>query len=101
MIALPYLTKPRRWEPCNGCGLCCSLTLCDVAIKFFGDGDFSKEHAGPCPALEYADGRTFCGLTLHPHKYLKLKPFCDPVLVDLFQKATGQGQGCGMPDDVD
>jgi hypothetical protein len=73
MIQLPVYTtdlprKPLPGKPCNGCGLCCHLARCPVSIDLIGEGD------GPCPALEYSDGRYWCGIVLHPRKYVAQIP---------------------------
>lgn len=96
-IQLPYLTKPVFLSPCNGCGLCCSVELCDVATSVFG-----KETLTPCPALEYQDGRTFCGLMQNPDKYLVNMPndsgITFPEVATLIKLLLGAGKGCGMED---
>lgn len=84
MIALPYLTKPRRGEPCNGCGLCCSIEVCAIGEKIFGD-------VSPCPALKYADGRTYCELVL-------MEKDENPRLPFMVHKALGIGKGCCSDD---
>lgn len=71
--------KPRFGEPCNHCGLCCSLQLCELAEEAFEAGP-------PCPAL--FEGQ--CGLVRAESMLLK-----EPTLA----KALGIGCGCSMPDD--
>lgn len=48
--------KPAHGEPCNGCGLCCAVALCPLGMILF------RRHQGPCPALEWRDGRYACGV---------------------------------------
>jgi hypothetical protein len=91
---LPYLTKPVFKSPCNGCGLCCQTTLCDVAERML---PLAK---APCPALEYEGGRTWCGLVRHPSRHLGLKFDADFFLIGLVKKAMPLDQGCGMEDPV-
>ena len=97
MIALPLLPKPRRGEACNGCGLCCALELCDLAVNLFGEAQ-----SAPCPALEYEGGRAWCGMVRSPAKHMKLK-FSLPEEFE-YELSTGIeqilhiGKGCGMDD---
>jgi len=56
--------KPRFGEPCNGCGFCCIQEPCDLAREFLDC------RIGPCRALEYEDGRTYCGLLRRPIHYI-------------------------------
>lgn len=83
-VPLPYLSKPRYGEACNGCGLCCSLSLCQVALTAFG-----YTQKAPCPALEYHDGRSWCGFVL-AEKNANVMP--------LIHHGLGIGEGCGMDD---
>jgi len=66
------------------------------------------EDEGPCPALEWEDGRTACGILRRPAHYLslnwgdadereKMRSFILPTA----EKILAIGQGCGMPDDED
>lgn len=86
-------TKPKFGEPCNGCGLCCKTELCDVAEYFFAGA------SAPCPALEFEDGRTWCGLVRHPSRHLSMNFNGDEVLIPMILKTLPIGQGCGMPDE--
>ena len=86
--------KPRYREACNGCGLCCALELCDLAEDAFPGAP------APCPALEWEDGRAWCGMVRHPSRHLKLNfAGADPMVKDLFAQGIAMGQGCGMEDD--
>ena len=58
--------KPPMRAPCNGCGACCRFVRCSFSVDLIGPGP------GPCPALEYEDGRAWCGLVRHPLKWIKL-----------------------------
>lgn len=94
-MALPP-AKSKFGEPCSGCGLCCRLELCEIAQKSM------PEAVAPCPALEWENGRTWCGLTRHPARHLKANfDGMDAVLIPLFTKAQSYGQGCGMTDEED
>ena len=65
-IALPILTKPRKYSLCNGCGVCCQLVRCYFSVELIGPGP------GPCPALEFEDGRAWCGLLRDPLRWVGL-----------------------------
>lgn len=88
-IRLPLLSKPLYGSPCNGCGLCCQLSLCEVA-----EAALPPHIQAPCPFLEYELGRTWCGLARDPAKHLnnpqagKVKPLMERYF----------GHGCGMED---
>ena len=58
------MDKPRMGDPCNGCGLCCTVQPCALAE------DLLNCHEGPCVALEHEDGRTYCGLVRRPVHYM-------------------------------
>lgn len=60
--ALPE--KPLLGKPCNGCGYCCTVQPCALAIEHL------QCTIGPCVALEVEGGRTFCGLVRHPLAHL-------------------------------
>jgi hypothetical protein len=92
-LELPVLNKPKFREPCTGCGLCCALELCEIAEQHFVGAQ------APCPALEWEDGRAWCGLVRHPSRHLLAKFNADEILSPLFEKAIGAGQGCGMEDE--
>lgn len=60
------IPKPAHGQPCNSCGLCCIVGVCDLGAEVFG------EVIGRCPALEReSDGskRFRCGLVANPGKY--------------------------------
>lgn len=89
------LEKPKFREPCNGCGLCCSLELCEL-----GEMAFPGAQA-PCPALEWEDGRAWCGMVRHSSKHLKLNyTGADEIVSPLYAQGIGAGQGCGMEDEI-
>jgi hypothetical protein len=78
--------KPRFGTACNGCGICCKLSLCELAqIAFPGAQE-------PCPALKIApDGRsTYCELAA-TEAANRMPP--------LIQTILGVGYGCSMTDD--
>lgn len=55
--------KPAVGEACNGCGVCCALETCPLALLRF------RQRRGPCPALEWNGERYRCGLLLRPRHY--------------------------------
>lgn len=89
---LPVLNKPTFGDPCNGCGYCCAMELCDVAEEYFPGASV------PCPALEYHDGVFRCGLVVRPSHHLGMRFNGDKILSPLFLRAIAAGQGCGCPD---
>jgi len=79
MDSLPE--KPRYKEPCNGCGLCCAVALCEVGKMLF--------ESAPCPALRTDGKRTFCSLVL-----VEEAAGMEPIL----RTSLGIGDGCSMED---
>ena len=67
MAMLPRGTlakKPAHGAPCNRCGVCCLITLCDLGQHVFG------HKLGPCPALRQPPGGdAVCGLTVEPEAF--------------------------------
>ena len=80
--------KPQEGAPCNGCGLCCAAEPCGLAVELLG------ATAGPCPAMEFVDGRFWCGLVRNPSTYLDTLAFGDHMLGAIFAQALGVGRGC-------
>lgn len=81
----PLPVKPRYLEACNGCGLCCTLELCEAAKMVL-----PKHTEAPCPMLVFRADRTYCGLVL-TERANGLQP--------IIEKALGVGNGCSMEDD--
>lgn len=84
--------KPAEGEACNGCGLCCAVALCPLAVEFLDAA------AAPCPAMEFADGRFWCGLARHPSRYLGTPPFTDRLLAPMIHAELTIGGGCDASD---
>ncbi len=85
------LPKPKLGESCNGCGLCCLAEPCHLAVEILGKDD------GICPALEYDDGRYYCGIVRRPAWYMfgENAPESETApLSVLFATAIGFGKGC-------
>ncbi len=86
--------KPLLGEPCNGCGYCCAVEPCGLAREYI-----SPDIHGPCPALEFENGRFHCGLVRRPSLYMRLpNDWADPILGSLFSQALGVGKGCDAED---
>ena len=86
MIQLPAKllpAKPRFKEPCNRCGLCCSLEICPAGKIAYPDA------VAPCPLLKIEDGKATCQLV-----EVEIKHNLEPVI----QRALGIGEGCTMED---
>src|SRR5262245_6460254 len=92
-MTLPVLNKPPFGDPCNHCGICCTLELCPIAEEHFPGAPL------PCPALEYHDGFFRCGMVSRPSYHLGAKFNADEILSPLMARAIGIGQGCGCPDE--
>ncbi len=86
--ALDVPRKPPEGDPCNGCGLCCAAALCAIAIELL-DAD-----QAPCPAMEFAEGRFWCGLVRRPSRYCGTPPFSDRRIRTLIEAALAIGEGC-------
>jgi hypothetical protein len=83
--------KPTEGEPCNGCGICCTLETCPAGrLRFL-------QKAGPCPALEWVtpENRYHCGLLTRPSHYLRWLPHAtEPIFRRLFIRWIAAGKGC-------
>jgi hypothetical protein len=90
------LPKPAARAPCSGCGYCCTAQPCALANEYLNC------HQGPCVALEWEGGRSFCGLVRSPGQYLVNKDI-PPALAGPLQahlaSALGLGVGCDADDD--
>lgn len=86
----PFQTpaKPKRGEPCNGCGLCCHLEVCAIGKYAFPDSP------APCPAIAYVDGMVRCGLVLMEQAVIRQ----DGDVKPLIQEMLGTGRGCDADD---
>lgn len=87
--------KPRFEQPCNGCGYCCTQEPCQLASDILGATE------GPCPALEWRDGRSWCGLVSNPGRYLPVERIdLEPgSLSALLAGVLRLGAGCDADDD--
>lgn len=81
------LPKPAFGSPCNGCGLCCIVSPCQLAVEYLGATD-------KCPALERSGDRYSCGLVTDPARHLGVFPESGPMLSRMFGEMLGVGRGC-------
>jgi hypothetical protein len=75
---------------CLGCGKCCKAIPCQIAIWTIG-------YFVPCKALEFEDGRHWCGMIRNPSKYVDLGPpaeWKDRFLGNEIKNLLGIGRGC-------
>ncbi|WP_415033703.1 hypothetical protein [Azonexus sp.] len=82
--------KPPVDAPCNGCGVCCSLSTCPLGrLRFW-------QIAGPCPALHWSadEMRYHCGLLLHPQNHLPLPERWAASLRPFIARKIAAGAGC-------
>ena len=84
-------TKPKTGQPCNGCGVCCAVEPCPVAMLFL------LQRRGRCHALQWqaADGRYACGMVVAPGDYLRWLPIrMKPWASRWFARRIAAGLGC-------
>ena len=80
--------KPAEGEACNGCGLCCAVELCALALEFL------DQPQAPCPAMEFADGRFWCGLARNPSRYFGTPAAGNRPIGAMVRRALSIGEGC-------
>jgi hypothetical protein len=89
--------KPPAGQPCNGCGVCCTLSTCPVArLRFL------QAH-GPCPALVWdAEVHRYrCGLLSEPARHLRgLPALAEPLTRRLMHRWIAAGRGCDCEVDI-
>ncbi len=84
--------KPPEGAACNGRGLCCAVQLCALAVEFLDSA------AAPCPAMEFADSRFWCGLVRHPNRYFGTPSFSNRLIGPLVHTALSIGEDCDSSD---
>lgn len=91
MIATDAMPKPAYGSPCNGCGHCCKKQCCGYAQELMG-----ASIIGPCKALEFEDGRYWCGLARDPARYLDIphNPLGSAYVSKFVAAGLGFGMGC-------
>lgn len=97
--------KPKKGQPCNGCGYCCAAELCAIGKQIFVnggkliEGDDDEPVPGPCPAMEFVGGKFICGIYSNPMAYMpNLKTFAVEDIRVLVAKGIGFGRGCDADD---
>lgn len=97
------LDKPLLGQPCNGCGLCCILVVCDLGREL-GDADVCRA------LLQQPEGRFACGLVLEPYRFMGEESLArwrridalggdgQAVLREMYARALGAGRGCDSDD---
>lgn len=83
--------KPIEGQPCNGCGFCCAAERCLIAVEVIGPGP------APCPAMEFEDGRFWCGILRNVSHY---RPDLPKYADIIFRKELARyfGTGCDSTD---
>lgn len=71
--------RPEYGDPCNGCGACCAAERCHIAVRAIGAGP------GPCPLMEFKDGRFWCQVVLAEEQM---------GVIPVVRKSLGIGKGC-------
>lgn len=90
------LNKPKIGHPCNGCGICCKIQLCNTGAfllrktKVFGE----KTIKGECPALIPNEDNTFsCGLIRRPAMFVR-STYRPDIISRTVATLIGAGTGC-------
>lgn len=85
--------KPPYGAPCNGCGFCCAAERCILSVEMIGAGP------GPCPAMEFEQGRFWCGLVRNASRYASHVPeFADDAFRQMMMPYFGTGCDSDDPD---
>lgn len=86
--------KARHGKPCTSCGLCCAVQLCDMATWAFKVP--RAERHKRCPALEWVDGKSQCGLLVNPTNYPRGYAVGHETAVKAAALLIDPGSGCDM-----
>lgn len=89
------ISKPKLNEPCNGCGMCCTVEPCQLAQEMLNCT------TGPCIAMESDGEKKVCGLVKRPAWYMfgEDQPESQTGhLSVMFANALGVGRGCDADD---
>lgn len=73
------MTTPLHLRPCTQCGECCRAEVCPVGETLL------ETVQVPCPALEFRDGKAWCGLVTNLDAYKKRLHFNQPWQVEFLQ----------------
>ena len=87
--------KPPFGAQCNGCGICCAIQPCKLAVDLLG------ATVGPCSAMEFDAGRFWCGLVRSPGRYLNTPEFGNELLSETIARSLGVSKGCDADDGLD
>jgi hypothetical protein len=68
------------------------VQLCTLAVEFI------EAATPPCPAMEFADRRFWCGLVRYPSRYLGTPAFSNRLLGPMVHAALSIGEGCDASD---
>lgn len=83
------ISKPKRDQPCNGCGWCCHEEICMIGkmlLKLVDDDQMIPHYIkGPCPLMDFVDGKVRCGAVI-----VEQKSGMEPKI----SEALGIGMGC-------
>jgi hypothetical protein len=91
-ILKQHALKPKEGEPCNNCGLCCRVSVCEVSKTLL------HSEQTPCIALEFREGKYVCGMLLRPAHYLGADYAGEHrEYIDYW---VHPGYGCEMSDEV-
>jgi hypothetical protein len=78
--------KPAYGQPCNGCGLCCSVEVCKI-----GQAALGEDTQAPCELMLFENGRFWCKLVLAENM-----AGMEPIIA----QALGAGRGCDSSDEL-
>ncbi|MBI6885801.1 hypothetical protein [Pseudomonas putida] len=106
LIPVITLEKPAKFDPCNGCGVCCIAQVCYLGVELGDDKN--------CKALiSNHDGSYACGLVADPYRFLQeheletwkaidaMKPGAhvgEQELKKVYRDVLGAGRGCDCED---
>jgi len=90
--------KPALGQPCNGCGVCCSVEPCPLGMVVL------RQWRGACHALLWQpqSARYVCGLVQQPAAYLRWLPARLVAWAGrLAARRIAAGQGCDAAIEVE
>ena len=89
------LPKPKIGEPCNGCGICCMIQICNTGAFLLKKTTYlgEKTISGLCPALIERDGKYVCGFIVAPQRFIRSK-YRPEVISRTVALCIGAGSGC-------
>lgn len=84
----PVAPKPAEGAPCNGCGACCILEVCEIGVALGLDG------SGACRGLRFTGERYVCGPIAEPEPFGLCADHAEALALLL-----GVGAGCCSSDE--